>query len=75
MLLKGAIENEWCYNIGVGPSAVYDPVGAAQCEGFYIDPILEPEDPVNYAFDCSAGCRPSAYVQGTDRKYRCKLQE
>jgi hypothetical protein len=56
-------------------SAVYNSVDAAMCEGYYIDPLFEPEDPDNYAFDCSAGCRPCAYIQGTDGKYRCKNQE
>jgi hypothetical protein len=74
-LLKGAVENEWCYNTGVRPSAVYDAVGAAQCKSFYIDPIFESDDPVSYVFDCSVECRPCAYLQGDDGKYRCKNQE
>jgi hypothetical protein len=71
-LLKGATENEWCYTIGVPPSAVYDAAHAAECEGFYIDPIVEPADPENYAIDCSSGCQPCAYIKGNDGFYRCK---
>lgn len=73
-LRTGAIANQWCYNNGIPTSAVYDPVKAAQCESFYIDPIVEPEDPPSYAFDCSAGCRPCAYIQGDDGSYRCRNQ-
>jgi hypothetical protein len=73
-LRKGAIENEWCYNNGIPISLVYDPVSAAECESFFIDPLVEPETPVSYAFDCSAGCRPCAYLQGNNGKYRCKNQ-
>jgi hypothetical protein len=74
-LLKGAIENQWCYNIGVPSSAIYDPVNAAECKSFYIDPIVEPEDPANYAFDCSSGCQACAYNKGSDGSYRCKKQQ
>jgi hypothetical protein len=73
-LRKGAIENEWCYNNGIPSSAVYNTVDAAECVRFYIDPIVEPIDPMSYAFDCSAGCRPCAYFQGSDGQYRCRNQ-
>jgi hypothetical protein len=73
-LQKGAIENEWCYNNGIRLSASYNQADAAECVKFYVDPLVEPEDPASYGYDCSAGCRPCEYIQGGDGMYRCRNQ-
>jgi hypothetical protein len=55
-------------------STTYNQANAALCESLYIDTLFEPENTVIYAYDCSAGCRPCAYLQGDNGMYRCKNQ-
>ena len=52
-------------------SSVPVPADQEHCEGAYVDPLWEPPEPAEYAFDCSQGCAKCVYGENENGIYVC----
>ena len=69
--LSGQVDGEWCGGRVSAESSVPVPADQEHCEGAYVDPLWEPPEPAEYAFDCSQGCAKCVYGENENGIYVC----